>query len=75
MFDICLIYVAKDKELRRFAKLFKRVFKYRKILNVSPGLIEVFKHFFGGLYSGGLIFGGHFVLVSEYQDLKNHCFI
>ena len=48
---------------------------YRKIPNVSPGLIEVFKHFLGGLYSGGLIFGGHFVLVSKYQDLKIHCFI
>ena len=32
--------------------------EYRKIPNVSPGLIEVFKHFLGGLYSGGLIFGG-----------------
>ena len=51
------------------------VVPYRKIPNVSPGLIEVFKHFLGGLYSGGLIFGGHFVLVGEYQDLKNHCFI
>ena len=55
--------------------------KYGKIANVSPGLIKVFKHFLGGLYSGGLIFGGelifggHFVLVSEYQDLKNYCFI
>ena len=48
---------------------------YRKISNVSPGLIEVRKPFLGGLYSGGLIFGGHFMLVSEYQDLKNHCFI
>ena len=54
---------------------------YREIPNVSPGLIKVFKHFLVGLYSGGayirggLIFGGHFVLVSEYQDLKNHCFI
>ena len=50
---------------------------YRKIPNVSPGLIEVFKPFLGGLYSGGLIFGGlifggHFVLVCEYQDLKIH---
>ena len=56
------------------------VVSYRKIPNVSPGLIKVFKHFLLGLYSGGLIFGGlifggHFVLVSEYQDLKNHCFI
>ena len=53
---------------------------YRKIRNISPGLIEVRKPFFGGLYSGGLylggpIFGGHFVLVSEYQDLKIHCYI
>ena len=47
---------------------------YRKIPNVSPGLIEVRKYILGGLYSGGLIFGRHFVLMSEYQDLKNHCF-
>ena len=51
--------------------------KYRKIPNISPGLIEVRKHFLGGLYSGGAyiregdlysevhIFGRHFVLVSE----------
>ena len=53
---------------------------YRKILNISPGLIVIRKHFLGGLYSGGLysgglIFGGHFVLVPEYQDLKIHCYI
>ena len=47
---------------------------YRKIPNISPGLKEVRKHFLGGLYSGGLIFGGH-VLVSQYQDLKVHCCI
>ena len=51
---------------------------YRKILNISPGLVEVCKHFFGGLYLGGiifggLIFGGYFLLESEYQDLKIHC--
>ena len=34
---------------------------YRKIPNVSPGLIEVFKHFLGGLYSGGLTFGGAYI--------------
>ena len=40
---------------------------YYKIPNVSPGLIEVFKHFLGGLYSegtyirGGLIFGSKFI--------------
>ena len=49
--------------------------EYRKIPNISPGLIAIFKHILGGLYSGGLIFGGHFVLVSEYPDLKNHYFI
>ena len=54
---------------------------YRKIPNISPGRIEVCKHSLGGLYSGGLIFGGrayirgHFVLVSEYQDFKIHCYI
>ena len=36
---------------------------YRKIPNISPGLIEVRKPFLKGLYSGGLIFGGEFVLV------------
>ena len=37
------------------------IYLYRKIPNVSPGLIEVFKHFLGGLYSGGLIFGGAYI--------------
>ena len=50
--------------------------KYHKILNISPGLIELRKHilwglYSGGLYSGGLIFGVHFVLVSACQDVKN----
>ena len=31
---------------------------YRKILNISPELINSRKHFFGGLYSEGLILGG-----------------
>ena len=68
------------------AEIFFIVEMYRKIPNIGPGLIELRKLFFGGLYLGGayirgglysgkLIFGGHFVLVSEYQDLKNHCFI
>ena len=38
---------------------------YRKIPNISPGLIEVRKHFwgfmFGGLIFGGLIFGGAYI--------------
>ena len=52
---------------------------YRKILNISPGPTEVRKHFLsgfrGGYIQGGLIFRGHFVLVSEYQDLKIHCYM
>ena len=59
-------------------QFFLSMVKYRKIPNISPGLIKVRKHFLGCLYSGGyirggLIFGGHFVLVSEYQELKIHC--
>ena len=38
---------------------------YRKIPNISPGLIDIFNHILGGLYSGGLIFGRKFVLVSR----------
>ena len=29
------------------------IMTYRKIPNISPGLIEARKHFLGGLYSGG----------------------
>ena len=36
----------------------KGSFTYRKIPNISPGLIEVRKHFLGGLYAGGLYSGG-----------------
>ena len=40
-----------------FCRLFSlSLIAYRKIPNISPGLIEVRKHFLGGLYSGGLIF-------------------
>ena len=47
-------------------------FKYRKISNITPGLMKVFNHILGayirwGLYSGGLIFGGTFALVFEYK--------
>ena len=66
----------------RLPSICGQILIYRKTPNMSPGLIEVRKHFFGGLYSSGLIFGGgglilggHFVLVSEYQDLKIHCYI
>ena len=47
------------------------ILKYRKIPNKSPRLIVIRKHILGGLYSGGLIFGGHFVLVSVFQDKKS----
>ena len=55
--------------------------KYLKITKISPGLIGLREHFFGlifwGAYilGGGLIFDGHFVLVSEYQDFKIYCYI
>ena len=35
---------------------------YRKIPNIIPGLIEVRKHFLGGLYSGGLYLGEAYIL-------------
>ena len=49
---------------------------YRRMPNVSPDLIEIFKHilggfYFDGLYSERLIFGGYFVLLSAYQDFKS----
>ena len=50
-----------------FRKLFaegfdlKELLEYRKIPNISPGLIKVRKPFFGGLYSGGLMFGGAYI--------------
>ena len=43
---------------------------YRKISNLSPGLIDIFKHLLGDLYWSELIFGGHFVLVAAFQDFK-----
>ena len=69
----------------------QNVWKYRKIPNISPGLINIRKHLFWGLYSwgayirgacirgglifGALVFGRHFVLVSQYQHFKIHCYI
>ena len=45
--------------------------KYRKILNISPGLIEVRKPFLGGLYSGeGLIFGGAYIRRAFYVSIR-----
>ena len=49
--------------------------KYLKITKISPGLIELREHFLGAYILGGLIFDGHFVLVSEYQDFKIYCYI
>ena len=47
---------------------------HRKVPNINPGLIDIYNHILEGLYSRGLQlgelkFGGHFVLVSAYQDL------
>ena len=56
MHDIVVnVYKTKATLHRKYTNI------YRKILNVSPGPIEVFKHFLGGLYSGGLIFGGAYI--------------
>ena len=49
---------------------------YRKIPNISAGLIDIRKHFWGGLYSEGLywglIFGGH---LCWYMGIKTLTFI
>ena len=77
----------KDNICRRnFVKLFRShkrniaILKYRKIPNISLELIDIFKRIFRGQYSRGLylwelIFGGHFVLVSAYQDFKFYHYI
>ena len=55
------------------------MFLYRNIPNISPGLIEVRKHFLVGLYSGGLytegfIFGRAFGLKGDLCMPKNSAF-
>ena len=45
------------------------VIMYRNIPNISPGLIEFFKHILECLHFAALIFGGPFVLVHAYQIL------
>ena len=64
--------------LGKFSNIFKQVFIlcnafffiYHKIPNISTGLLAIFKHILGGLYSGGgLMFGGQFVVLSWYQEL------
>ena len=66
-------YTLNQMKVNCYIKFFKIDKIYRKIPNVSPGLIEVRRPFLGGLYSGGL--GGHFLLVSEYKDLKIHHYV
>ena len=46
--------------IEMFVRKSSSFMRYRKILNISPGLIEVRKHFFGGLYLGGLYLGGSY---------------
>ena len=47
---------------------------YSKIPNISPGLIDIRKHFFGAYIWGAYIWGAYirraFVLVSEYQNFE-----
>ena len=64
------------RDLLRFSDLLKILLPilkrtFRKILNIGPELIPIFKHILNGLYSEGIIFGGHFVLVYAYQRLQN----
>ena len=74
-------YTLNQMKVNCYIKFFKIDKIYREIPNISPGLIEVRRPLLGGLYSGGglylgeLILGGNFVLVSEYKDLKIHCYI
>ena len=44
---MCFLILSKSKQFRFLQQ-------YRKIPNISPGLIEVRKHFLVGLYSGDL---------------------
>ena len=54
--EILLTLLVESKlEMRIFSpKSEKGSKEYRKIPNISPGLIEARKHILGGLYSGGL---------------------
>ena len=50
------------------------IFNYRKIPNISPGLIEVRKHILGGLYSGAYIRRAFCVSVRVSRP-QIHCYI
>ena len=58
-YDDFLEDLEEDKEYRQNVKIFK-VSIYRKISNISPGLIFDFGTFLG-LYSRGLIFEGDYI--------------
>ena len=60
-FDGVSIFGQKMAKLGVDCKIRIILLRYRKIPNVSPGLIKVSKHFLVGLYSGGLIFGGAYI--------------
>ena len=47
---------------------------YRKIPNISPRLIDIFKHIFGGVTFRGDYTQRDFVLASAYEDIKIHDF-
>ena len=53
------IYVLNSSFLKIVESLLRRsYFKYSKISNISPWLIDIFKHMFWDLNLRGLIFGG-----------------
>ena len=56
---LCIV----DIMLIDFKKISVTVYRieYRKIPNISPGLIEVRKHILGGLYSGGAYIRGAYI--------------
>ena len=60
-----LIFVGRLRRIHHFRRISLKILSlrsycssYRIILNISPGLIDIYKHILGALYSGGLYSGG-----------------
>ena len=51
---ICCIHPTTLTPPRNIKQFYESYNKYRKILNISPGLVDIFTHIFWGYYSGGL---------------------
>ena len=59
-----LIFVGRLRRIHHFRRISLKILSlrsycssYRIILNISPGLIDIYKHILGALYSGGLYSG------------------